>query len=86
MGSRRLSPGTLTLWRDEEHTWDGAEPRLYTVWVSGTRLTDSDIVLGEGRQIVFVPPADLAALDLAPSSRHFLPLLLASPEYAALAG
>ena len=49
-----------------------------------TRLTDADIVVGEGRQIVFVAPDDVPALDLATSSRELLPRLLASDEYAAL--
>ena len=81
----RLAPGTLALWRDEVHRWEGGkEPRRYTVWVAPTALTDADIVVGEGRQIVFVDPADVPALDLAWSSRHFLPELLASDSYAAL--
>lgn len=81
----RLPPGTLSLWRDEEHAWEGGdEPRRYTVWVSGTRLTDADIVVGEGRQIVFVAPQDIPGLDLAPSSRHFLPEFLASEEHVRL--
>ena len=81
----RLGPGELTLWRDEEHSWEEGAQRRYTVWVGGTRLTDADIVVGEGRQIVFVAPDDVPGLDLAPSSRHFLPEFLASEEHARLA-
>ena len=82
----RLRPGDLTLWRDEQHAWTpGGDPRHYTVWVARTRLTDADIVLGEGRQIVFVAPEVVPTLDLAPSSRHFVLGFLASEEYAALA-
>ena len=44
-------------------------------------LTDDDIVLGEGRAIVFVDPADLGTLDLAESCAHFLPQFLASDLY-----
>ena len=62
------------------------EPRHYTVWIGRTRATDADIVLGEGRQIVFVHPDDVAELDLADSCAHYLPSFLASQEYAALAG
>jgi 8-oxo-dGTP pyrophosphatase MutT (NUDIX family) len=81
----RLAPGTLTLWRDEVHRFEGGQAsRRYTVWVAPTRLTDADIVVGEGRQIVFVAPADLRSLDLAWSSRHFLPRFLTSESYAAL--
>jgi 8-oxo-dGTP pyrophosphatase MutT (NUDIX family) len=83
----RLQPGDLTLWRDEQHAWTaGQEPRHYTVWVAGSRLTDADIVVGEGRQIVFVAPEVVPTLDLAPSSRHFVLQFLASEECAALAG
>lgn len=81
----RLRPGDLALWRDEPFAWSEG-PRHYTVWVADSRLTDADIVVGEGRQIVFVAPEDVRTLDLAPSSRHFVLQFLASPEYAALAG
>ena len=47
-------------------------------------LTDDDIVLGEGRAIVFVDPAEFGNLDLAESSAHFLPLFLASDLYRQL--
>ena len=33
------------------------------VWTAPTTLTDADIVVGEGRQIVFVDPADVPLLD-----------------------
>ena len=54
----RLEPGGLTLWRDERYAWTPDQRRRGTT-PSGsrrTRLTDADIVLGEGRQIVFVAP------------------------------
>ena len=83
----RLEPGDLRLWRDDVNQWvPGQETRRYTVWIGGTRLTDADIVVGEGRQIVFVHPDDIAELALSHSSAHYLPQFLASPEYAALAG
>ncbi len=83
----RLEPGGLRLWRDDVNQWvPGQETRRYTVWIGETRLTDADIVVGEGRQIVFVHPDDVAELDLSHSSAHYLPQFLASPEYAALAG
>ena len=83
----RLEPGGLRLWRDDVNQWvPGQETRRYTVWIGETRLTDAEIVVGEGRQIVFVHPDDIAALDLSHSSAHYLPQFLASPEYAALAG
>ncbi len=83
----RLQPGELTLWRDDRNQWTpDQEPRHYTVWIGHTRATDADIVLGEGRQIVFVHPDDVAELDLSHSCAHYLPIFLASEEYAALAG
>ena len=83
----RLTPGTLRLWRDEEFGYVGAAvPNRYTVWVAPTTLTDADIVVGEGRQIVFVEPGALPDLELSESSAHFVPAFLDSPEYADLAG
>jgi 8-oxo-dGTP pyrophosphatase MutT (NUDIX family) len=83
----RLERGTLTLWRDEVHTFEGGQaPRRYTVWVAPTRLTDADIVVGEGRQIVFVEPADLARLDLAESAAWFVQRFVESDDYRRLIG
>lgn len=80
----RLESG-LRLWRDEQfRPADTDEPRHYTVWVAATVLTDSDIVVGEGRQIVFVPPDGVTALDLSRSARHFVVEFLASQEYVDL--
>jgi 8-oxo-dGTP diphosphatase len=82
----RLEPGELRLWRDAEHeSTPGEEPRHYTVWVAGTKITDADIVVGEGRQIVFVHPGDIGALDLSRSSAYYVPMFLASDEYKRLA-
>jgi 8-oxo-dGTP pyrophosphatase MutT (NUDIX family) len=82
----RLAAGGLQLWRDENFGYVGsAAPNRYTIWVAPTTLTDADIVVGEGRQIVFVDPAALHELDLSESSAHFLPAFLTSPEYAGLA-
>jgi ADP-ribose pyrophosphatase YjhB (NUDIX family) len=83
----RLRPGDLTLWRDEVHEWPGRDQKYhYNVWVAATDLTDGDIVLGEGRQIVFVDPRRLPELDLARSARHFALGFLASDEHPAVAG
>jgi 8-oxo-dGTP diphosphatase len=83
----RLPAGDLRLWREEAVEWPGREERHhYTVWVAATDLTDDDIVLGEGRQIVFVEPRGMLELDLARSTRHFALGFLASDDYASLAG
>lgn len=78
----------LTLWFDEvvQHS-----PKISThladhwkIWVSRVGIGDSDIVLGEGRQIVFVDPATIDGLDLAPATAHLLPMFLGSDAYARL--
>ena len=81
----RMESGGLRLWRDEWFSYTGT-PNHYTVWIAATRLGDADIVLGEGRQIVFVSPDDIPGLDRSESCVHFTDALLASPEYAHLAG
>src|SRR5262245_16563381 len=57
-----LPPGTLRLWRELIR---GDWAATFRIWYAPTDLTDADIVLGEGRQIVFVDPARLGELDLA---------------------
>ena len=79
----RLAPGTLRLWRELTRADWGA---TFRIWCAGTHLTDADIVVGEGRQIVFVDPARLGELDLADMAQAVLPEFLASPEYGELLG
>ena len=56
------------------------------MYVAGVDLTDDDIVVGEGRQIVFVEPADLDRLDLAESAAWFVRRFVDSDDYRRLAG
>jgi 8-oxo-dGTP diphosphatase len=79
-----LPPGTLQLWRDEEFAYPDGHRGRYHVYAAAVDVTDSDIVVGEGRQIVFVDPTEVDGLDLASSSRHFVPAFLASDLYASL--
>jgi len=80
-----LPTGTLRLWYAGEHTSShDPAPVHWQVWVGAADLTDDDIVVGEGRQIVFVDPADTDRLDLGESTRHFLPQFLAGEAYAEL--
>lgn len=80
----------LELWFDEivQHSPKASSHLAdrWKIWVSRTDATDDDIVLGEGRQIVFVDPALIRAqaLPLAMSARHVLPLFLDSPTYRAM--
>jgi 8-oxo-dGTP pyrophosphatase MutT (NUDIX family) len=79
-----LPPGTLQLWRDAEFTYPDGHRGRYHLYTALVEVTDSDIVVGEGKQIVFVDPIVVPALDLAGSSRHFLPDFIASDLYRSL--
>jgi 8-oxo-dGTP pyrophosphatase MutT (NUDIX family) len=79
-----LTPGSLRLWRDAEYTYPDGHRGRYHVYAAPVDVTDADIVVGEGRQIVFVDPAVVPILDLAASSRHFVPDFLVSDLYRAL--
>ena len=84
-----LPDGTLEVWYDGDHTPETkARPGLrnhWQLWVGRADLTDADIVLGEGRQIVFVDPTRIGELDLAETTADFLPRFLASEAYRRLA-
>ena len=81
-------PEDLTLWYAGNHTPNRkVSPDLrdnWRIWTGRTDVTDDDIVLGEGRQIVFVDPARLDELDLAESTAYFLPRFLESESYRRL--
>jgi len=81
-----LPPGTLQLWRDAEFTYPDGHRGRYHVYAGSVEVTDADIVVGEGRQIVFVDPAVVPDLDLSASSRHFVPDFLDSDLYRTLKG
>jgi len=77
--------GGLRLWRDEDFRYsDMDRPFRYQVWVAPTTLTDADIIVGEGRQIVFVAPDLLQALEMSESCAYFTAELLASDTYQSL--
>ena len=81
----RLEPGALRLWRELPvfHEAYGTLDTTY-VYVARVDLTDADIVVGEGRQIVFVEPSAARELDLTTSARIAVPEFLDSPDYLAL--
>jgi len=82
-----LAPPGLRAWRTfEVHHRASDSVHAVHVYAGATRLGDADIVLGEGRQIVFVEPARARALPLTDSASRIVPEFLASPEYAALRG
>jgi 8-oxo-dGTP diphosphatase len=80
-----LAAAELRLWREDAYTYPDGHLGHYCVFAAAVDLTDADIVVGEGRQIVFVEPAVIPTLDLAGSSRHFVPDFLTSDLYAELA-
>jgi len=79
-----LPPGALRLWREQEYTYPDGHRAHYRVYAAAVELTDADIVLGEGRQIVFVDPEKVAGLDLSDSASHFVPDFLDSDLYRSL--
>ncbi|MGZ4438588.1 MAG: NUDIX domain-containing protein [Nocardioides sp.] len=85
-----LAVDGLELWFDEvvKHS-----PKVSThladhwrIWVGRCDLTDDDVVLGEGRQIVFVDPQRIRSgeLDLSVSCQTLLPMFLDSDVYRRL--
>jgi 8-oxo-dGTP pyrophosphatase MutT (NUDIX family) len=82
-----LAPGHLTLWREVEVFHEAYDSLDTTqVWVGATDATDADIVLGEGRQIVFVDPGTARGLDLTTSATTIVPAFLDSDAYRDLLG
>jgi 8-oxo-dGTP diphosphatase len=78
------------LWFDEvvQHT-----PKVSThladhwrIWVAKVDLTNDDITVGEGRQIVFVDPTTVTddSLDMSPGAAYVLERFLESDTYRAM--
>jgi len=80
-----LPPGTLRLWREIQvfhqsyGTLDTAQ-----VWVAAVDLADADIVVGEGRQIVFVEPEVARQLQRSAAATTIVPDFLDSEDYRRL--
>lgn len=66
------------------HHVDRASDDRMALYTAATTATDADIVLGEGRQIVFVDPEVILDLPLSDSARAVLPGFLGSEVYATL--
>jgi 8-oxo-dGTP diphosphatase len=82
-----LAPGALRLFQELEVFHEGYGTLDTTqVWYAGADLTDADIVVGEGRQIVFVAPEEARSLPLTVSASTIVPAFLDSVEYAGLLG
>src|SRR3954451_23501830 len=79
-----LTAEDLVLWQASEFDYSDGHHSDYRVYAGRVDLTDDNIVLGEGRAIVFLDAAQTAALDLAESCAHFLPRFLDSELYLRL--
>lgn len=82
----RAGPGSLKLWGEFEvsHLSGPVPGGTMALYATATELTDSDIVCGEGRQIVFVSPQQARGLSLTGAASQILPAFLDSELYAAL--
>ena len=80
-----LGPGRLHLWRELEvfHKVYDSLDRMQ-VFVAACDLTDDDITVGEGRQIVFVEPSVARTLDLSTAATTLVPAFLDSDTYRKL--
>lgn len=83
-GLRIVAPG-LPHWRRFTvfHEAYGSHDPVH-VYAAATTATDADIVLGEGRRIVFVAPGSLDDLPLTRAASEILPVFLASDRYQEL--
>ncbi|CAB4697667.1 MAG: NUDIX domain-containing protein [Actinobacteria bacterium] len=81
-----LTPSEVTPVGDFDvfHQAYGSLDRL-SVFAAATALADEDVILGEGRQIVFVEPGRALQLELSAAARIVVPTFLASTLYADLA-
>ena len=61
-----------------------AEGRIKHYFYGPTTAAQSDVVLGEGAAMLFVPAAELPAREFTPGTAEMIDRFLASPEYAAL--
>jgi RNA polymerase-binding transcription factor len=68
--------------------FDGVQPSSrgvgvthWSIYTASTTARDAEIVVGEGADITFVAPADVAGLTLAPSAARNVPAFLSSTAY-----
>ncbi|WP_183094904.1 NUDIX domain-containing protein [Nocardioides stalactiti] len=81
----RVEPPLLELWGEFSvfhEAYDSFDDAF--VFTAATTATDADVVVGEGRQIVFVDPAQVGDLPLTASATQILPEFLLSERYRSL--
>ncbi|WP_182376055.1 NUDIX hydrolase [Nocardioides sp. WS12] len=83
-GLRMVVPN-LQLWRETTvfHEGYGTHDTVW-VYIGLTAATDADITVGEGRQIVFVDPAQIPNLPLGAGAAQILPDFFNSNFYQEL--
>lgn len=81
----RVPPASLLLWQELSiyHAAYESFDDMF-IYAAATTATDDDIVVGEGRQIVFVDPAMIDRLPLTASATRVLPEFLGSDRYRSL--
>ncbi len=80
-----LQRGELALWREFPIFHDAYDSHdTMQVFVAPTHLTDADIECHEGRQIVFVPPETVPALQMTAGAALALPIFLDSDLYRSM--
>ena len=81
----QLEGDRLVFWREAEvfHEVYDSLDRIQ-VFVAATEATDADVVVGEGRQIVFVDPELVPGLALTATARMIVPEFLVSETYRRL--
>jgi 8-oxo-dGTP pyrophosphatase MutT (NUDIX family) len=78
-----LAPGELHLIGEYDvHHVETDSDDVLALFAAPTTLTDADVVVGEGRQIVFVDPVAVPTLPLTDSARQVLLPFLDSALYA----
>jgi 8-oxo-dGTP pyrophosphatase MutT (NUDIX family) len=61
-----------------------SEQRIKNYFYAPTTATQSDVVLGEGAAMLFIPPSELLGRPFTPGTAEVLERFLASPEYRTL--
>jgi 8-oxo-dGTP diphosphatase len=73
--------GPLTLFMRQELP---AQSRVKNYFFGSTTATQSDVVLGEGAAMLFIPADEVLARPFTPGSAEVIEQFLVSPEYSTL--
>lgn len=83
-----LKIASLALFWHGRQRFDGPHDVVteWYVYCGRTEARQEDVVVGEGRRMIFTSPFEIAGLPLVKNARHFLNLFLRAESYAMLAG